>query len=268
MNIYLILAAVSLLITAIGFRYYIHFFSVGYGFAIAGLALAMFVLFIPNLTLPTIIMCVLLVAYGIRLGGYLLYRERKTPAYNQRVSGDIKDGNKVPFVAKVSIWISCALLYLLMTCPLLFRLQQPAAKGEPLFDVPVIIGIALMVIGILMEIIADKQKSDAKKTQPGRFVDTGLYRFVRCPNYLGELLLWTGVFVSGVNKMSTWQWIPAILGLVLIVYVMLSGARRLELRQNKSYGDDPEYQKYVQTVPIIIPFIPLYSVIKYKFLVA
>ena len=60
----------------------------------------------------------------------------------------------------------------------------------------------------------------------------------------------------------------AIFGLILIFFVMFSGARRLELRQNASYSNDPEYQKYVKTVPIILPFIPLYSVVKYKFLIA
>ena len=60
----------------------------------------------------------------------------------------------------------------------------------------------------------------------------------------------------------------AILGFVLIAWVMFSGARRLEMRQDKNYGADPEYQKYVRTVQIIIPFVPLYSVKKYKFLVA
>ena len=46
------------------------------------------------------------------------------------------------------------------------------------------------------------------------------------------------------------------------------GARRLELRQDKNYGSDPEYRKYVKSVPIILPFVPLYSVKKYKFLMA
>ena len=48
---------------------------------------------------------------------------------------------------------------------------------------------------------------------------------------------------------------------------MFSGARRLELRQNRLYADDPDYWEFVRTVPIMIPFIPLYSVAKYKFLV-
>jgi hypothetical protein len=48
---------------------------------------------------------------------------------------------------------------------------------------------------------------------------------------------------------------------------MFSGARRLEMRQNRTYGDDPEYQAYVKKTPIMIPLIPLYSVEKHKWLV-
>ena len=47
---------------------------------------------------------------------------------------------------------------------------------------------------------------------------------------------------------------------------MFSGARRLEVRQNKYYGDDPVYKKYSKTTPILIPFLPLYSVEKYTWL--
>ena len=53
-----------------------------------------------------------------------------------------------------------------------------------------------------------------------------------------------------------------------IIYVMFGGARRLEIRQNKSYGSDPKYQCYVQTTPIMIPLVPIYSVEKHKWLVA
>ena len=126
-----------------------------------------------------------------------------------------------------------------------------------------------MVCGVILEAIADLQKTAAKKKNSRRFVDTGLYRIVRCPNYLGELLLWTGMLLTGTTALKgILQWGIALLGYALIVWVMFSGARRLEIRQDKYYGDDPEYQKYVRTVPIILPFIPLYSVKKYKFLVA
>ena len=49
---------------------------------------------------------------------------------------------------------------------------------------------------------------------------------------------------------------------------MFSGARRIEMRQNKSYGKDPEYRKYIKTTPILIPIVPIYSVEKYAWLKA
>ena len=58
------------------------------------------------------------------------------------------------------------------------------------------LGIAIMALAILGESTADKQKSAAKKINPKRFCDTGLYKYVRCPNYFSEVLFWIGVTVS------------------------------------------------------------------------
>ena len=49
---------------------------------------------------------------------------------------------------------------------------------------------------------------------------------------------------------------------------MFSGARRLEIRQNKNYGNDAEYQNYISNTPMIIPCIPIYSVERFTWLVA
>ena len=117
--------------------------------------------------------------------------------------------------------------------------------------------------------MADAQKTAAKKINKHRFVDTGVYRLVRCPNYLGELVIWTGSFIVCFGACcSVWQWIIAIIGYMGIVYVMFSGARRLEIRQNVTYGKDPEYQAYIKKTPILLPFVPIYSVEKHKWLQA
>ena len=126
-----------------------------------------------------------------------------------------------------------------------------------------------MAAGVVLGSVADAQKKAAKKKNPKRFVDTGLYRLVRCPNYLGELVIWTGSFVVCFGAAcSVWQWVIAAIGYIGIVYVMFSGARRLEVRQAVTYGNDPEFQKYVKKTPILLPFVPLYSVAKYEWLKA
>ena len=86
---------------------------------------------------------------------------------------------------------------------------------------------------------------------------------------MNTVILWTGVLISGFGSLSgVGQWVLAILGYLGILYVMFSGARRLELRQDRTYGADPEYRTYRTTVPVLLPFVPLYSVVKYKWLVA
>ena len=259
-----LLFAAAMVISAIGFHKYVWFISLGYGFSIAGLGALMLVLFRQSLSAGLIAACVLFIVYGCRLGGFLLLRELKSSGYNTAMKTEIKDGKTMGFGVKCSIWVTCALLYMLQVLPVLYRLHNNAGT-----DGWCMAGCCVMLAGIVLESAADWQKNQAKKANPRRFCDTGLFRLVRCPNYLGELVFWTGVILSGIGGLSGFgQWCMALLGYAGIVFVMFSGARRLELRQNRNYGADPEYQAYVQSVPILLPFVPLYSVAKYKFLVA
>ena len=258
-----ILFGICMLVSAIGFKNYVWFISLGYGFSIAAQGVAMLIMYNQQLTLGTIITCVLFILYGLRLGGYLAIREFGTSAYKKNMKGEIKDGKTVPFGVKIAIWTTCAVLYVTQISGVFYRLLNAAADNAFVF-----IGAAVMLAGVSLETAADIQKNAAKKVNPRRFVDTGLYRIVRCPNYLGEMIFWTGVLISGIGAVTGWQWIVVALGYIGIIFVMFSGARRLEIRQDKNYGQDPEYQKYVTTVPILLPFIPLYSVKKHKWLVA
>ena len=262
MNFWL-LFGICMAVSAIGFKNYVWFISLGYGFSIAAEGLAMLFLYGKALTPGTVICCVLFILYGLRLGGYLAIREFGKSSYKKNMQGEIKDGNTVPFGVKIAIWTSCAILYVTQISGVFYRLHNAAAD-----NIFVFIGAFVMVAGVTLETAADIQKNNAKKVNPRRFVDTGLYRIVRCPNYLGEMIFWTGVLISGIGAVSGWQWLVVAIGYIGIIFVMFSGARRLEIRQNKNYGADPEYQKYVKTVPILLPFIPLYSVEKHKWLVA
>jgi steroid 5-alpha reductase family enzyme len=128
-----------------------------------------------------------------------------------------------------------------------------------------VIGFAVSIFGLVLESIADKQKSEQKKENPKAVATKGLYRIVRCPNYLGEIIFWTGIFISGFTTYANvGQWIIAILAYVAIVYIMFNGAQRLEKRQMERYGDDKAYNDYANKTPIIIPLLPIYHLNKKK----
>ena len=260
-----IVCLISLLIAALGFIYFIYFFSIGYAFSIAGMALATMILFWGDMEIWGIAFCVLLAIYGLRLGIYLLVREIKSASYRKILRPETDaNANKRSLGFKVTLWIMVVTLFIGQFAPVFFRIQNGSAP-----DTCAIVGFFIALAGVILEILADAQKSMLKRRNPNEFCRTGIYRMVRCPNYLGEILLWTGVFLSGFTALdSLWQWIISVWGYVLILWVMFSGARRLELRQNKNYGDRPEYKEYITNVPIILPFVPLYSVARYKWLMA
>ena len=258
----LVILIVCAYLSAVGFFKFVYFFSVGYGFAIAGSGVAMLVMYSREANLPSILLCFLFIIYGVRLSGFLLVREFKSTSYRKTLNHATGGDKPMPIFVKAAIWIPCFLMYTTQVSPVLYRMDARDYSG----NMPVI-GVIIMTVAILIESIADRQKSQAKIKNPNRFCDTGLYKIVRCPNYLGEVLFWTGVLVSGFGALrGVIQWAIAVLGYLLLIYVMFSGAKRLETRQNKNYWNDPEYQRYVKKTPILLPYIPLYSLQKADFI--
>lgn len=243
---------------AIGFKEFIWFISCGYGFAIMAIGLFQLVYGAINstLTVATTIISILFVIYGYRLGGYIIKRELKNANY-KKVLDSTGSTKKTPIFVSIFMWAYSMFDYAIQTSALTYRIANGSKD-----NIWAYVGIIIMIIAIIGEATADKQKSDAKKINPRRFVDTGLYKFCRCPNYFSEIMFWVGVTVTGIGAVSGKQWILAIIGLLLITYIMYNGAQRLELRQEKNYGLDPEYIKYSDTTPLLFPFTKHYHSMK------
>ena len=254
-----VLVIVSAVLCSIGFYRFVWFMSVGYGLAVAGCGLAMAIaaLTLGQVGIPYLLLCLLIVIYGCRLGLFLLIRELKNTAYKKTLDAQTKP---VPFFVKVCMWAMMAFLYPFQLSGALYRLANGQATAS--VDYLLWIGILITALGIFLEAAADKQKSEQKKVRPEMAATQGLFRLCRCPNYFGEILFWTGIFISGIPVLRGAQWIIALIGYVTIVYIMFSGAKRLEKRQNKNYGDKDEYRKYAATTPILIPFVPVYHLTK------
>lgn len=257
-TLFWILAAVSAVLCGIGFYRFVWFMSVGYGLAVAGCgaALAVTALVSGQWSLPYLVICILFVIYGCRLGLFLLIRETKNAAYRKTL--DAQTGKPVPMFVKICMWLMMALLYPAQVSPVMYRLVNGAAGSDALSWV----GAAVMLLGVVTEAVADKQKSAAKKVDPHMVATQGLFKYSRCPNYFGEILVWTGCFISGLNVLQGMQWIVSVIGYVCIVYIMFSGAKRLETRQNKNYGNNQAYWDYANKTPILIPFVPIYHLVK------
>lgn len=241
-----------------GFKEFVWFMSVGYGFAVMciGVFHLIFGLINSSLTIATAIISILFIIYGYRLGGYILKREL-TNAHYKKTLESTGSTKAMPIPVSIMMWAMMSLLYTAQTSSLTYRVINGAKDNFFVY-----LGIVIMILAIVGEATADKQKSAAKKLNPKRFCDTGLYKIVRCPNYFSEILFWVGVSVSGIGAVSGKQWIIVVIALVMITFIMYNSAQRLELRQEKNYGLDKEYQKYSDTTPLIFPFTKQYHSMK------
>lgn len=256
--------ALSLLVCLCGFKKYVYFMSIGYGFSVAIIGAAMAVMSLvgvyPSVGIAHYIQFALFIIYGFRLSGFLLIREIKNAAYRKTLAEATGDESKMPVFVKVVMWLTMGVLYTAQTSGVAFRLFNEA-EGTVLQWV----GIAISAFGIALETVADQQKSAQKAKRPDMVAMDQLYKIVRCPNYFGEILFWTGVTVSALDILQgVGQWITVVIAYILIVFIMFNGAQRLEKRQMARYGSNPEYKAYADKTPIIIPLLPIYHLNKQK----
>lgn len=250
----LILFVVALACCSMGFKRFVWFMSIGYGFAVAGVAAACLVYgaVCGLLSAGLIVALAVCVAYGLRLGLFLYRREMGNKAYKKIL--DTKVGKEPPLFVKIVAWLFMAVLYLCETAGLHFRMTNGTGDDWVLW-----LSTVLMACGAVIEALADKQKSAQKAARPDMVATEGLFRYMRCPNYFGEVLFWTGVFVGGLTAyQGAGQWAAALIGYVCIVYIMVDGAKRMEKGHIARYGAKPEYQAYANKTPILFPFVPLY----------
>ena len=117
------------------------------------------------------------------------------------------------------------------------------------------VGIAIWTIGILVEIIADRQKS-AFRADPGnkgKFINTGLWAWSRHPNYFGEIVLWTGMAIIAIPVLEGWQW-ATLISPVFVAFLLtkVSGVPMLETSADERWGGQEDYEAYKRNTPVLI----------------
>jgi steroid 5-alpha reductase family enzyme len=122
-----------------------------------------------------------------------------------------------------------------------------------------IAGIAVWLLGILIEVIADRQKSRFKSDpgNKGKFIDVGLWAWSRHPNYFGEIVLWTGVAIVALPVLHGWQWVTMISPVfVAFLLIKVSGIPLLEKKADERWGGQDDYEAYKRRTPVLIPKPP------------
>jgi steroid 5-alpha reductase family enzyme len=104
---------------------------------------------------------------------------------------------------------------------------------------------------VLLEAVADRQLRAfvRGRSDPAAVLDTGVWALCRHPNYLGEILFWWGLFLSGVAAAPGWAW-TAIGPLAITLLFVLVSVPWMDRRMAARH---PAWAERLRTVPALLP---------------
>ena len=161
-----------------------------------------------------LIVSLLVIIWSLRLSSFLYFRIHRTGKdgrFDQLKTSPIRF--LVPWTLQ-GLWV-----FLTMIVVIVINSQADSASPLGIWDG---IGLSIWMLGFGIEIIADNQKTAFNKepNNQGKWIDSGLWSYSRHPNYLGEILLWTGIGIFGISCFTGLErvaWISPI-----FIYVLLT----------------------------------------------
>ncbi|UAC01672.1 DUF1295 domain-containing protein [Dactylosporangium vinaceum] len=201
-------------------------------------------------TLQRSVTLALTAIWGVRLGGYIHARNRgkgEDPRYTALLQRN--RGGLVPYVLR-TIYVPQGAVMWVVSIPV----QVAMYVAKP---IPVVLwaGVAVWAIGFAFEAIGDAQLARFKSdpANAGRLMDRGLWAWTRHPNYFGDAVVWTGLFLLAC---SHWLGLVTVFAPALMTHMLVnkSGKALLERRMSRARG--PEYADYAARTSGFFPRPP------------
>ena len=113
----------------------------------------------------------------------------------------------------------------------------------------VIIFFVLSLMCPLLELIADTQMHKFRKEQTGTFIRTGLWKYSRHPNYLGEILMWWSIALMCIFAMGN-LWI-LLIGAIInnLMFLFIS----IPMAENHQKSRKPGFEEYKSDTRMLLP---------------
>lgn len=188
----------------------------------------------------------MILLWALRLTVYLfvrILRIQRDPRF---------DGVREHFWKFLRFWVFQGLVVWTLMLPA--TLWFPKAAGWDAFKGA---GLLIWAAGLVIETLADLQKYRQKTTPRGRarWVESGLWKYSRHPNYFGELLCWWGVFLYVATDLEGLGALAALGPLTLtVLLVFVTGIPILERQADRQWGRDAAYREYKERTSVLIPW--------------
>ena len=205
-------------------------------------------------SIATLLVPVLVTVWGLRLAGYLAWRNIGKPEDYRYVAMREKAGASFVRSSLLRVFVLQGVVMWVVALPLQAAAARPAS--EPCF---ILAGLGTFVwaVGVFFEAVGDWELARFKSNpaNKGRVMDQGLWRYTRHPNYFGDFCVWWGLWLVslGVSDYSVTWWTVISPALRSFFLIKVSGVALLERAMKKR---STEYEDYIARTRSFFPWSP------------
>jgi len=138
-----------------------------------------------------------------------------------------------PLISLAGIMLFPTLVVYGCTVPAVAFVEHPSLNAVS------IVGCLISLCGICFELMADAQMRAFRRTNTDKstIIRAGLWRYARHPNYLGEILMWWGIYVTAVGALPRLWWlgVGALVNTAMFVLITIPMADRRNQRQRSGF---------------------------------
>jgi len=182
--------------------------------------------------------------WAVRLIAYLVVRIRKIGKDERfdTIRNSFWQFWSFFFFQGASAWV------IMLPSIFLLRSQNPSWSFVTVF------GSMVWLFGFLIEAISDHQKFRFRNNPANKdkWIESGLWAYSRHPNYFGEVLCWTGIYMFSIGNLlepeKTWGLVSPVL--ITVLLLLITGIPKLEESAEKKWGRNSAYQAYKRSTSI------------------
>ncbi|WP_321379343.1 DUF1295 domain-containing protein [Trichococcus shcherbakoviae] len=194
--------------------------------------------------------------WGLRLSLRLLKRNYGKPEDFRYAQWRKEWGDKVVITAFFRVFVVQGIINFIVGSASYVVIKYNEFSFDSTHRYFVYAALFIALVGLFFEVVGDEQLRQHINKKTRTLLQTGLWSITRHPNYFGEILIWIGLYASGItlfftDSINPYYYLLLIISPILMSTVLIKISTPLLEKNMEKYDG---WEEYTKRVPMLFPF--------------
>ncbi|MGB7472848.1 DUF1295 domain-containing protein [Trichococcus sp.] len=194
--------------------------------------------------------------WGLRLSFRLLKRNYGKPEDFRYAQWRKEWGEKVVVTAFFRVFVVQGIINFIVGSASYVVIKYNEFSFDSAHSYFVYAALFIALVGLFFEVVGDEQLRRHINKKTRTLLQSGLWSVTRHPNYFGEILIWIGLYASGItlfftDSINPYYYLLLIISPILMSTVLIKVSTPLLEKNMEKYDG---WKEYTKRVPMLFPF--------------